>query len=607
YVLVGSFMWFVSAFFSVEYNKHHKNRNRYYMFLIFTLGVTMGVFIAADLFTLFIMFELASLASFVWVVQEETEKAMKAGETYLYVAMIGGFAMLSGICIFYGATNTLSIEALLDPSIYEGVNKGIIKAAALLIFVGFGAKAGAFPIHVWLPQAHPVAPAPLSALLSGILTKIGIFGVLILSGRMMFGDSSWVAFVLTVGVITMFVGALLAVFSVDLKRILACSSVSQIGFILVGISLMGILKINEKAVYGAVLYMVNHSLFKLVLFITAGVVYMRTHNLDLNAIKGYGRNKKSLMFIYLCGALGISGIPLFSGYVSKTLVHEALVELIEEVREKEAFFYSAGALKAMEILFLFCGGLTLAYMLKIFFVLFIEKNKDEKLQEKYDADKDVFGKGNFPILSVPACLFIVFGVLPNKVFMKLGILGSDLVKLTKTEESVNFFSLENLKGSFISIAVGLLVYFVFVKKVLTDSEGNALDRWPSVLSIENIIYRPAFKILYGMLFYVLVVFDRLTDGIVILLRKTVFKESPIPVEKIEGNAFTHFIGQLLDRIMPESDEANRRIYTASYRHKAALYFERVKDSNMIITSSLSFGLFFVVLGIVVTLIYMLWL
>ena len=135
--------------------------------------------------------------------------------------------------------------------------------AGFCLLFGFGAKAGSFPLHIWLPKAHPVAPAPASALLSGILTKAGIFGVLMLSTDLFRGDQLWGRVILYLGCATMVLGAVLAVFSMDLKRTLACSSVSQIGFILVGIGVSTLLRAeNALAARGALLHMVNHSLIK---------------------------------------------------------------------------------------------------------------------------------------------------------------------------------------------------------------------------------------------------------------------------------------------------------------------------------------------------------
>ena len=135
-----------------------------------------------------------------------------------------------------------------------------------------------FPLHIWLPKAHPVAPAPASALLSGILTKSGVFGILVIARNLFRADVAWGDAVLFLGVVTMVLGAVLAVFSVDLKRTLACSSMSQIGFILVGVAMQGLLSgENALAAWGTILHMLNHSLIKLVLFVAAGVVYMGTN------------------------------------------------------------------------------------------------------------------------------------------------------------------------------------------------------------------------------------------------------------------------------------------------------------------------------------------
>lgn len=238
-----------------------------------------------------------SFTSYTWVAHEETKEALRAAETYLAVAVIGGLVMLMGLFILYRELGTLEITALAEAvrSHTLAGESGAVRyrnlfiGASCLLF-GFGAKAGVFPLHIWLPKAHPVAPAPASALLSGILTKAGIFGVLVVSCSLLQFDVRWGALILFLGVLTMFTGALLALFSVNLKRTLACSSVSQIGFILIGIGMQGLLgEEGSLAIRGSLLHMVNHSLIKLVLFMAAGVVFMNLHKLNLNEIRGFGR------------------------------------------------------------------------------------------------------------------------------------------------------------------------------------------------------------------------------------------------------------------------------------------------------------------------------
>ena len=149
-------------------------------------------------------------------------------------------------------------------------------------YVGCAATAGLYPLHIWLPKAHPVAPAPASALLSGILTKSGVFGMIVICSSLMPGNEAFGNALLVLAVITMFLGALLALFSVDLKRTLACSSMSQIGFITVGLCMMVLLgEHGSLSSYGVVMHMMNHSLIKLVLFMAAGVIYLCLGNLRL--------------------------------------------------------------------------------------------------------------------------------------------------------------------------------------------------------------------------------------------------------------------------------------------------------------------------------------
>ena len=328
YATVSIFLWLATITFSKDYMHHYINKDRYYFFYLLTLSGVVGVFFSNDLFTTFIFFELMSFASYPLVVHDEKEETMKAGGTYLAVAVVSGMILLMGMFMLYFKTGTYSFEEIKDYITTNGVTPFIF-TSGILMLLGFGAKAGMYPLHIWLPKAHPVAPAPASALLSGILTKTGVYGIIVITSNIFFANASWGQTLLVFAVITMFFGAILALFSIDLKRTLACSSMSQIGFILVGIAMMTLL--GEKgalAGQGALLHMINHSSIKLVLFMSAGLVAMNLHTLNLNDIKGFGRKKPLFMIVFLIGALGIMGIPGLNGYVSKTMIHESIVEYI---------------------------------------------------------------------------------------------------------------------------------------------------------------------------------------------------------------------------------------------------------------------------------------
>lgn len=624
YGLIAAFMWMVSTVFSREYFRHYRNRNRYYLFLLITLGATMGVFLSADLYTTFIFFELMSFTSYVWVAHDEKKESLRAAETYLAVAVAGGLVMLMGLFLLDHEVGTLEIDRL-----YEvcremigagGENKagqGVLYVAGACLLFGFGAKAGAFPLHIWLPKAHPVAPAPASALLSGILTKAGIFGILVLSCKMFLYDMKWGTLLLLIGVMTMVLGAVLALFSVNLKRTLACSSVSQIGFILVGIGMQGLLGgENSLAVRGSLLHMVNHSLFKLVLFSAAGVVFMNIHKLDLNEIRGFGRKKPLLHFIFLMGALGIGGIPLWNGYISKTLIHESIVEYIEALHmgHLQAGFLSAGAMKGIEWVFLISGGCTVAYMLKLYVALFLEKNHDSREQERFDGMCGGYmNKASAAVLTISALLFPVMGIFPGEVMDFIADFGEGFMSPAAFEGTVSYFSLGNLEGGLISIGIGAALYFLLVRKWMMKKEEEGMvyiNRWNKYWDLENAVYRPVLLKILPMTFGVLCrIFDSAADGLVVLIRKTILKDSKLPHELEEGTFFTHVVGMEMDHFVRFMNHTfwKKRPHQDGYEHKFALKHEEIQENSTIIRRSLSYGLLLFCAGLILTLIYLLWL
>ena len=491
YALIGGVMWLATSMLSKQYFAHHyHNRNRYYFFFLMTLGATLGVFLSADLFTTFIFFEVMSFTSYTWVAHDETPGALRAAQTYLAVAVIGGMVMLVGLFLLKFTLGTLAIGEL-HAAAKGCQDKGTLWAAAVCILLGFGAKAGMFPLHIWLPKAHPVAPAPASALLSGILTKTGVFGVIVVSANIFREDAAWGRLLLCLALITMLGGAVLAVFSVNLKRTLACSSMSQIGFILTGIAMSCLLgEENALAARGALLYMLNHSLFKLVLFMAAGVVYMNLHKLHLDDVRGFGRGKPLLHFAFLMGAVGLMGVPLFSGYVSKTLIHEGIVEYVEHLAHAGHF---ALPYRAAEWIYLFSGGLTGAYMIKLYICLFWQKHPTD--QAAYDALNGRYMNWLSALaLTASAALVPLLGARPNLTMDAIADFAGGFLHAETPAHAVAYFSLTNLKGACISLTIGALVYLFFIRRFLMKKEQGAtayLDLWPAGLDIEERVYRPA--------------------------------------------------------------------------------------------------------------------
>ncbi len=622
YGCVAAFMWMMAALLSREYFAHLHHKNRFYLFLLWTLGATMGVFLSGDLYTTFVFFEIMSFTSYVWVAQEENRSALRAAETYLAVAVTGGLVMLMGIFLLYYQLGTVTIRELPQAVAVCG-EKNMLYAAGVCLLVGFGAKAGAFPLHIWLPKAHPVAPAPTSALLSGILTKTGIYGILVLSCYLFSQDGVWRTGILVLGVVTMLGGAVLAVFSVDLKRTLACSSMSQIGFILVGIGMMGQPgEYGILATHGVFLHMVNHSLIKLVLFLAAGVIYMNAHALNLNDIRGFGRKKPLLKAIFLAGALAIGGIPLFSGYISKTLLHESIVE-----------YGGGGLFQAVEYLFLFSGGLTVAYMTKLFVAIFMEKNESAIRQAEYDSQKRYMKPITIFALAGSAVALLVWGLCPHALMDRAAQLAQGFFRLEEAGHVVHYFSFGNLKGGLLSIGIGAAVYLLFIRRVLRNQKGEYVDAWPAWLDLEELLYRPlmlrflpwalggACRILDNLLSSPLIlktlstvacifcrILDSFVDGLVVLLRKTLYRDSPLPYERPEGNVLTESIGRVMNAFQGLGNRTWRRKKPVhrDYVHLAAVKNEQFKETNNIIQRSLSFGLLLFCIGLALTLLYIIW-
>ena len=636
YALIGGVMWLCTSMLSKQYFAHHyHNRNRYYFFYLMTLGATLGVFLSSDLYTTFIFFEIMSFTSYTWVAHDETPGAMRAAETYLAVAIIGGMVMLIGLFILYMTLGTLTISEL-HHAAEECANKAALWAASLCILFGFGAKAGMFPMHIWLPKAHPVAPAPASALLSGILTKSGVFGIIVVSANIFRESKAWGNMLLVLALITMLGGAVLAVFSVNLKRTLACSSMSQIGFILTGIAMSCLLgHHNALAARGALLYMLNHSLFKLILFMAAGVVYMHLHKLNLNDVRGFGRKKPILHFAFLMGAFGLMGVPGFSGYVSKTLIHESIVEYVHLLTH-DGMTGLAVLYTLAEWVYLFSGGLTGAYMIKLYICLFWQKHPSEQIF--YDANKKYITWLSRIALFASAILVPILGVQPNLTMDVIADFAGGFLHAGTPEHHVEYFSWVNLKGACISLGIGLVVYLFFIRTKLMPKENGVrvyVDLWPEKLDIEDRVYRPAIMWLlsFGGLLaqigneeklennvywpalrslsftgaVVAKAFGDVLDWFALIFTNTFLKMKHYTETVRIGNIFTDTVGGVADKTAEVLNQTIFRRHPHAHHYTGTLagWWNGMLAAVRKMTHTMSYGLLLFGLGLCVTLIYLL--
>lgn len=600
--VLACFMWLVAGIFAKDYMAQEKNRARYHLFTLLTLGATLGVFLSADLYTTFIFFEIMSFTSFVWVAQTETKEALAAARTYLAIAVAGGLVMLMGLFLLYAKTKTLQIDQIMA-ACDRVPDKGMLYAAGCCMLFGFGAKAGLFGLHVWMPESYGHAPAPASALLSGMLSKTGLYGIIIVTGNLFFRNTGWGILVTICGLLTMAAGAVLALFSVELKRTLAFSSMSQIGFMTVGIGMVGMLgSQGTLAARGTALHMINHSLIKLVLFILCGVIWMNTGSLELNRVRGYGRKKPLLKTLFLVPALGISGIPLLNGYISKTLLHESILEAME------AGLVGGSFLQITESIFLISGGFTLAYMGKIFVAVFVEKNEDDLLQSQYDQNVPYLARNSAFLLSISCLAMVVIGSLPHLVTDRVADWCQSLFYVEKLPEKISYFSYANLKGGIVSILIGVVIYATIVRICMKREDGSYGDAWPKWWNTERILYKPLLLHILPAVFGVLCrLADSVTDAVVVLLRKTLLRDEKLPFEIEEGTIITYELGGLMDHIAAIRCKlaGNQAGEQTDYRHRLAVKYEEIREDRFIIVRSLSFGLLLFCVGLCFTLIYVL--
>ena len=411
-----------------------------------TLIATLGIFLADSLFTLFACFEVMSMASYLLVIHPATPQARKAGGVYLGVAVSGGLSMLMGLLLLYTSAGTLDFALL--PQAVQAMNRGELWAAGLLLLVGFGAKAAMFPLHVWLPGSYTQAPFSGTMILSAALSKAGTFGLLVLACTLFAGDGQWGLLLVLLGTATMVWGGLLAVASGNLKTTLAYSSMSQIGFILVGVGMIGVLgEHNAIAVRGTLLHTLNHSLIKLVLFTVAGEIFRQYGTLELRRLRGAGRGRPMLNIAFLVGGAAIGGVPLLSGYVSKTLLHESIVEYIHLLPNGSALWSS------LEMLFLFSGGLTVAYIGKLYYTLFVQKPQGQTAA--------AIGQRTplWELLPLLLSLWLVaLGALPGMGMDRIADAAQLFLNSHLPAHAVEYFAWVNLKGAVISLTIGAVVF-----------------------------------------------------------------------------------------------------------------------------------------------------
>jgi len=363
FALIASGLWILTSLYSVGYMRalEEKNQTRYFFAFAMSLSATatMGIAFAGDLLTFFIFYEWLVIATYPLVAHRETKEAMLGGRKYLVYSLSAGALFLLAIAWTYQATGTLAFQpggflnSITDPK--------TLTVLFVLFIYGCGVKAALFPVHAWLPTAM-VAPTPVSALLHAVaVVTAGVFAILRIVG-FVFGPETlretglWLPLAFVAG-FTMIGASCMALAQDNLKRRLAYSTISQLAYIILGCALA-----TSSGYLGAILHMGNHAIMKITLFFVAGIIYVKTHKENISEMRGIGRSMPWSMGVFAFAALGLSGLPPFSGFISKWFLCQGAVEA--------KHWISLAA-------YLFSALLNLAYFLPVVIIAFSKPTRQQ--------------------------------------------------------------------------------------------------------------------------------------------------------------------------------------------------------------------------------------
>lgn len=384
--------------YAFEYMGHYEEEKRFFGFYLMVYGVLLALSYAGNIVTFYLFYEMMSIFSMPLVFHFRSREAIMAGLKYLFYSLTGAYFVLFGIYFLNQYTTTVDFVAggTLDMTKVAG-NEGLLLVVAMSMIIGFGVKAGMIPLHAWLPNAHPIAPAPASAALSSIIVKMGVFGVMRVVYYLFgveFLRGTWVQYTwITLTLITVFLGSMLAYREMVFKKRLAYSTVSQVSYILFGMALL-----HPVALTGSLLHILFHAVIKSALFMSAGAVIYKCGVERVDEMRGIGKKMPKIMWCFTICALALIGIPPASGFISK-------------------WYLATGSLATGlpivswlgPVVLLISALLTAGYLLPITIDAFFPgPDFDyEHLEKKEPTDQMVI-----PIM-VLAAMAVLFGVFPN--------------------------------------------------------------------------------------------------------------------------------------------------------------------------------------------------
>ena len=312
---------FCISLYAINYMEKFTAKWKFYTLVLLMLAGMNGVIVTGDIFNLFVFLEIASVASYALVAFGTEKHELEAAFKYAVMSTVGSLFILIGIAFLYAYTSTLNMADMAAIIAQKGLGHVGIMVSVLFI-MGFGLKAALVPFHAWLPDAHPSAPAPISAMLSGILIKsLGIYTLCRIFFNVIGVTPHAMSILMFLGALSMVIGVFLAIGQWDLKRLLAYHSISQIGYVMLGIGLG-----TPLGILGGLFHLFNHSVFKSLLFLNAGAIEYATGTRDLRKMGGLAKKMPVTATTNLIASMSIAGIPPFNGFWSKLIIIIAAVQ-----------------------------------------------------------------------------------------------------------------------------------------------------------------------------------------------------------------------------------------------------------------------------------------
>lgn len=487
-ILAGVIFLTVSFYTSVDIKGCGRERS-FYLFFMITYLATIGTLMSGDLLSFFMFFEIVTFASFALMVHERGQKVIEAGSIYIYFGILGGLSILAGILVLSAYTQNYEWITIAEKFGEVGSIKYV---SATFFIIGFGVKAGMVPLHHWVPVIYPKSHLSVNALSSGILMKLGGYGILRLIVSVISSTKTLEelnvntvlitlkdigAVVIWLGILTMVFGVIAALEQEKMIRMLAYHSVSQMGYVIMGIGVAAYLGYDGAMGFsGSIYHMINHGLFKALLFMVAGVVFFRTREKNMYNLGGLWRKLPLAAAVGLIATLGITGMPLFNGFASKSILHHAIIE---------AYEYGDPVFKWTEYLFTFVSACTAASFIKLYSHVFLGH-----LPQKYKYVKEKYDLGSVAMVTL-AVFVIVLGVFPN-LLMDYFIIPSarslnfDTYFIDKYLVEMNFFNSKDLFSMVTVYSAGFIIYIAGIKFNLFHFH------LPKQLDFESEYYTPIY-------------------------------------------------------------------------------------------------------------------